>query len=185
LFQLNNPDVGLPLSRFMMKPLDREGIFDLLRSMNSGLKPDQQLKEADLVDVFDGMWQKLKDRLDAVPAEAAPPAQASERSERELLEEILLLLRSTTRRPSPLVERALRTAETGGAGEWSSLFNRLRDIAGPEGLVQISGKEITIKSPRLDKLAADEIGELRSLEAYFKDSGVDFKMLLLDEPADA
>jgi hypothetical protein len=86
LFQLKNPDVGLPLSRFQMKPVSRQGIFDIVKAINADADADRKVEEATLVGTFDSLWRKLQAQLDA-----------RKRNERELLKEVLGLVRDMAR----------------------------------------------------------------------------------------
>jgi hypothetical protein len=88
LFNLETADVSLPLARFQMKRLDEQGVFETLESINKSLV-ENQLSENHLRIVFDAMWPSLKSKLDAVPRGEQPP----QRPDRELLEEILSVLR--------------------------------------------------------------------------------------------
>jgi hypothetical protein len=95
LYQLSMTDVAPPLSQFMMKPLDKEGILDTLKSINSVLDDERHLEITSLEGVFEAMWPTLEDKLKSVAQESKdggsqPPPQ---RSDRQLLEEILQLLR--------------------------------------------------------------------------------------------
>ena len=85
--ELSNPDVGLPLSRFQMKPTSREGILDIVKAINANAEPDRKREEAALIGTFESMWPKLETKLRTVPS--GPEART--RSDRELLEEILEL----------------------------------------------------------------------------------------------
>jgi hypothetical protein len=67
LFQLENPDVGLPLSRFQMKPATREGILDVVKAINENAEQDRRVDEAALMGTFESVWPKLEAKLDAVP----------------------------------------------------------------------------------------------------------------------
>src|SRR5829696_903560 len=71
LFGLTPTDVGQPLARFQMKPLDKQGVRDTLTSMNSGLG-EASLPDVYLQEVFDGLWPNLKAKLEAVRAGPEP-----------------------------------------------------------------------------------------------------------------
>lgn len=88
LFQLEATDVGPPLSSFQGVPADTKGTFKLIRSLNDAL--GNPLKsEAVERETFDAWWPQLEKRLAAVPGEASKEV----RPDRELLEEILLIVR--------------------------------------------------------------------------------------------
>jgi hypothetical protein len=70
LYLLSKADVGLPLSRFQMKLLDEQGIFDLIKSMNSVVDERHKLDDADLMKLFGGMFHQLKSQLAAAASVA-------------------------------------------------------------------------------------------------------------------
>lgn len=92
LHRLTTADVTSPLSQFQMKELDEEGAREVVRSINNALTNPRA--EAALLTVFSALWPSLRDRITAIepPSEAAAP----QRPEREILEEILTLVRQPT-----------------------------------------------------------------------------------------
>ena len=184
LFKLKSSDVPPPLSQFMMKSADDVGIFDVLKAMNGGLDAERQLEESVLRGSFDGMWPVLKDKLAAViPLADAGDQESAHRPDRDLLEEILLMVRSNARRrPSLAVERALTTPT---ARDWNANLARLREIAGPNGLVTGTGRRgeaIRIISSRLNNIPIEDMRALLRLRQYFNDQGVILEMEVIDEP---
>jgi hypothetical protein len=92
LWRLATSDVTSPLSQFHMKSADEAGMRDVVTSLNGALerpRPDQALSAA-----FTGLWPQLQERLRAVQEPGRP--EAPHRKDRELLEEILELVRNTS-----------------------------------------------------------------------------------------
>lgn len=92
LWRLSPSDVTSPLNQFHMKAADEAGIRDVVASINRAL--DRPRPDPALTAVFRGLWPQLRERLDAVRAPDQP--EARHRPDRELLEEILELARSTS-----------------------------------------------------------------------------------------
>ncbi|UOY03135.1 toll/interleukin-1 receptor domain-containing protein [Blastococcus sp. PRF04-17] len=106
LWRLSPSDVTSPLNQFHMKSADEAGIRNVVESINGTLdraRPDQALAA-----VFKGLWPQLQDALNAVSAPDQP--EAPHRKDRELLEEILELVRNT----SQTVHRPRIPIPTGG-----------------------------------------------------------------------
>jgi hypothetical protein len=147
--QLSVAAVRPPLTRFQSRPLDKKGIHDALRSMNNVLPLEQRRKDIDLDALFDTVWPKLQELLDAVPTDEEPPL----RPERELLEELLELVRLGTVRS--VMSRP---------GIPQGIFDRLSIIVGDDGSYRYDGKELILRSPRFRNSMADlSIGEQRFL----------------------
>lgn len=92
---LKPSDVELPLGQFQAKPATREGLSDVIVSLNEALGesklPDELLRTS-----FDVWWPRLEEKLQEIEREATsdtPPP----RKDRELLEETLDTVRSLAR----------------------------------------------------------------------------------------
>lgn len=77
-----------PLSRLHAQEADQAGVLHVLRSLNANLV--QPLDDALLADEFADKWPKLEEKLKAIPA---PAIKVDERSERDMLEEVVGLCR--------------------------------------------------------------------------------------------
>lgn len=103
LIDLNSTDVGNPLAQFNHTLPDKEGMYDLVRTLNSSLG-DQALREKVLGEVFDTYWPKFESgfnrALENNPIGDVEPI----RSEESIQSEILETLRS--------LDRRIRTVET-------------------------------------------------------------------------
>src|SRR5262249_2203724 len=98
LFGITKSELNLnggPLSFFQAAEFTEDDFRKLQKTINSG-----RLGEADLVEVFDAWWPKLKQRIEAITI--APQPALKEPSEKELLQEILGLTRSLVRELQPL-----------------------------------------------------------------------------------
>jgi hypothetical protein len=154
LYGLTDKDVGLPLSRFMMKTADKEGLWDTIVAMNDHVEEDRRLKEPVLFGTFESLWPKLEEKLNAV----ASGPEARKRDDRELLEEILELTRNIG------FIRARRSASTSEhlaepPAIPPKIIDRLREVAGPGGYVETGGAVLTVYSPRVgtDYFSASEL----------------------------
>jgi len=98
LIDLETTDVSNPLAQFNHTLPNKEGLYDLVRTLNSSLG-DQSLREKVLEQVFDTYWpqfeigfeQALKDNPEG--ESASPP-----RSEENILTEVLRTVRTLDRR---------------------------------------------------------------------------------------
>ncbi len=89
LYELTPANITSPLSQFMGKTADEEGMRDIVRTINAGLSRPRPERALDMA--YDALWSQLKTELDAVSAPEGLPKP--ERPERELLEEALGILR--------------------------------------------------------------------------------------------
>jgi hypothetical protein len=197
LYDLEEDDVGPPLSRFQMKLLTEEGIYDLLTSMNSWMEEQDRLDATNLERLFKSLWPDLKAQLDKVPTGPESPG----RNDRELLTEILGLVRGLTWKDSSSFNYAT-------AGAWSLsgsraksdyltmdeeneppsalVMNRLVKIAGSEGAVTVSGKVphnvVVVRSSRFrpgGNISLEEMHFLENTRDFLAPYGV---MLLAHSP---
>ena len=93
-------DLVPPLSQFQAKLANVNGIRDLATSINEQM--DESLPAAVLAESFRLAWPKLETALDAIGSSPSPHA-SPQRTQRDLLEEVLLLSRS-----NQIVLRGLR-----------------------------------------------------------------------------
>jgi hypothetical protein len=93
LFGLEPSDVDWPLAQFQLTPATKGDLFRLLKTMIEALS-EHAIPETDLSEQFEVCWPKLDEKLRNLPAEES---KRQPRQERELLEEILALVRSQVR----------------------------------------------------------------------------------------
>ena len=99
LFNLEATELTGPLAVFQASSADRDGTKRLLRTINSVAGDTVSLSESQLEDTFDVWWPKLEPFLaQARNLRGAEPQQV--RTDRDMLKEVVELLRAMTRRQS-------------------------------------------------------------------------------------
>lgn len=105
---------GSPLTQFQAKKVTREGIREILHSVNS--RSEQALHEAVLTRIFEALWPKLYEALETIPPAIAPPSGTPARPrESEVLEELVATVRRVEWRMGDF-EKML-AGKAGGAAE--------------------------------------------------------------------
>jgi hypothetical protein len=92
LFQLRSPDVSPPLSQFQPVSADGEGTYKLLRSINDAFDKTM-FDEERLKRVFSHWWPDLMNQLKEIEQHTEAYETAELRSDRDILEEILEMMR--------------------------------------------------------------------------------------------
>jgi hypothetical protein len=92
LIDLKKTDVPPPLSFFQMKTLEKEEMFSVIEMINED-GGDRRLTPEKLKAAFETWWMKLQPAIERIKAKK-PLMVGTERSERDLLEEILDTVRS-------------------------------------------------------------------------------------------
>jgi vacuolar-type H+-ATPase subunit I/STV1 len=77
----------------MMKPADKPGILDVLKAINANAESDRRLPDSHLLGTFESMWPKLEQELEEI-GRTKLLTRKPQRTDRQLLEEVLDLLRS-------------------------------------------------------------------------------------------
>jgi len=107
LFDLEPSDVQPPLAQFQATRATKPELLNLLKTLNAALA-ESALPETHIDEVFEVWWPKLELQFKTLPADHSKTKPA--RPDRELLEEILALVRSQNRlsdAPFPENEDAL------------------------------------------------------------------------------
>lgn len=91
LYELSNADIKWPLSEFQHTTFEKEQTRKLLRSINAVLG-EHKREDAVLNNVFDACWPYFETKLRDIPS---PPEAAPQRSDRDILAEILELTRAS------------------------------------------------------------------------------------------
>lgn len=99
LIGIDPSDLGGPLVQFQATMANKKDTRRLIETLNTALE-GKALNDKQLEKAFETWWPELEDRLQSILENKVPPRQR--RSERELLEEILALVRDLVRRDSPL-----------------------------------------------------------------------------------
>ena len=117
LFDLDTTDLTGPLTIFQHTKFERAEFKKLVKSINAAAT-DSKLDDNVLDGVFDMWWPKLEEKINSIIADHKNDPPAAERSERDMLEEILELSRLGTRErtkrhdlPPELIEDLLRGIE--------------------------------------------------------------------------
>lgn len=139
LFGISNADLAGPLKQFQTTEFNRGEMHKLMATVNGRLG-ESKLPQKTFDGVFDMWWPTLEQKVGEIMQEINGP-QEPIRSEREILEEILLLARSTAKnqsRPSRISTRAIQdllqtfidfhdqqASETGGYAESLDSLKRM------------------------------------------------------------
>ncbi len=99
LFELKPVDVREPLAQFQNTRAQKDDVRKLIQTINNTLG-ESKLSDSEIDEAFDVWWPKLEQRLTGIPQPSQITKQ--QRNEREILEEILELVRAQTR-----IEQAL------------------------------------------------------------------------------
>ena len=97
LIDLDPADVGNPLAQFNHTFPSKDGVYELLRTINSSLG-SASLKESVLEKVFDTYWPQFKDGFADALKNNEPESQLAPRSEEDMLTEVLTSVRRLDRR---------------------------------------------------------------------------------------
>src|SRR5206468_735312 len=101
LLDVDSASVPPPLSQFQHTASTREGMWKLLRDINSAVFQcgERAISDDVLDEAFDTWWPKLEGKLHAIPASVE--TDSKRRSDRELLEELLVIARGMQRTSVP------------------------------------------------------------------------------------
>lgn len=115
--RLSATDVPFPLAQFQGVDADEVGTKRLVESLNGGLK--QPMEQDRLARVFQRWWPDLRARIDQIPAELER-AQVH-RPDRELLEEILKVVRDNARSATPENPEAFSDTKVPKSAIWRTV----------------------------------------------------------------
>lgn len=97
LIDLEPTDVGNPLAQFNHTFPNHDGVYELLRTINSSLG-DRALKEKVLEKVFETYWPQFEDGFKKALSDNQPHEPIEPRSKENMLEEVLTSVRRLDRR---------------------------------------------------------------------------------------
>lgn len=97
LIDLEPTDVGNPLAQFNHTNAQEESMWSLVLTLNKSLK-ERALKEKVLEEVFETYWPKFKEKFEEIIAIIPSAAVPEQRSENEILIEILSATRTLDKR---------------------------------------------------------------------------------------
>ena len=151
LFDLEPTDIREPLAQFQATKAEKSDLRKLVSTINNTLG-DVKLPESELAESFDIWWTKLQSLLSAI-APPTRPSQKAIRKDREILDEILSLVRAQAR------EKILEPD--------------LLPVGGP---IEVSGRNLTARGKRY--LARATGLSLESIDAGLFDHQHLFKIFL-------
>jgi len=139
LVDLKNEDIQPPLSLFQTNPLDKDGVFRVLQTINDAL-PEHKFSEELLRRAMDAHWANFEAKVREIRSEGEQPAPAKPRPDRELIVEILETVRGLDQRmraSEPVDSIPLNRLVLGGSDE---LTNKVYRLSLPKGLAKFGKK---------------------------------------------
>jgi hypothetical protein len=133
LVDLAPADIRGPLAQFQATGTKKPDVKRLIITINSALG-EKALADAHLDDAFEVWWPRLEGKILALPAEDESPKP--QRSEREILEEILALVRSEAREPRSLKTQAFSSVNKSRSSQ--RIFDLVRSACSQSGLSLLS-----------------------------------------------
>jgi hypothetical protein len=118
LIGITPTDVSGPLSQFQATIANKEDTRKLVMTINHALK-ENPLKEAQISKAFEKWWPDIEEKLKSISAKAVSGAAKKGREDRELLEEILSIVRELSKE---------RVYWTTSQGQTSLLGKALRNL---------------------------------------------------------
>ncbi|HIF9455029.1 TPA: toll-Interleukin receptor [Photobacterium damselae] len=97
LIDLSPADIGNPLAQFNHSTPDKDGLWELVRTINNALG-EQGLKEKTLEKVYETYWPQFHKEFNRILASTSSVEEVEERTEDDLLKEILSNTRALERR---------------------------------------------------------------------------------------
>jgi hypothetical protein len=143
LFGVSATDIEGPLKQFQCTAFEKSDIKQLITTINSRLQ-DGKLAQKTLEAVFEKWWPDLTERVSAILDKEDAPAEPI-RSDRDLLEEVLLLTRranisprNLSLNPKALIDIAESLIEVHGQqvhrqGSYQDALDLLKPMQGPLG----------------------------------------------------
>lgn len=145
LIGLDPSDVKPPLSQFQATRLIKDDMQALLSTLNSKLE-DRAIPAANLPETFALWWPKLEAELQKLPQDE--DAKEPQRPERELIEEILALVRSQSRTVSGIPKSGFPRLPTDPDDPLADLISeKIREVSGTWMPVEVvdSGKTVYVR----------------------------------------
>ncbi len=110
LIDVQPTDIGTPLSQFNHTFPNKDGLWELVRTLNSSLK-EKALKEKILEQVFDTYWPQFEAQFNSILQDHPVGEQVKKREENDILLEILSSTRSMERRVRDLERGSSRVSK--------------------------------------------------------------------------
>jgi hypothetical protein len=127
LLDLEPSDVAPPLSRFQHTRATEEDVKALVRSLNEDVRKagERALDASDIETLWSVHWPRLKSMLGSIPAAGSATVQPV-RDQREILEEILELVRGLSIGAEPALSPSATTLHLFGPDEHAAMPLRYR-----------------------------------------------------------
>jgi hypothetical protein len=90
LLDVEFSEITGPLAQFQAKKVDRDGVFEVVQSINQQVK--QPVGDAQLRQLFDALWPGLEKQIAEIPKSTSPTRPT--RSQHEILEELVTSVRA-------------------------------------------------------------------------------------------
>jgi len=193
LIGLEPADVEGPLAQFQATRATKLDVGALVKTINRALG-DAGLQDGDLAEIFEILWPKLEERLVDLPADES--AKETQRPERDLLEEILALVRNQARPQGSSLEEfiahqlldpsAIDRAVTKAAERTGVDYQNLRySWVGPTARVGITvdGEDLHVRAKSEGELYAELVAAISVArrKAVLRDQKAEF----LEDDADS
>lgn len=117
LYELEPADIREPLAQFQTTRAQKEDIRSLVDTINNALS-DLKLPDSEIRESFDVWWPRLEERLNDIPVLKDNPEP--QRPDREILEEILALVREKSRSGQKQEAKSQVEFRLKSTADWSS-----------------------------------------------------------------
>jgi hypothetical protein len=158
-----------PLASFQGIKLDKEGMRKLVRDIHARRENPMPVAEVD--EMFDDTWHRLKAKVDAAKAKAADP-QPKHREPWEMLEELVERVRRIERKAGPSGQVGVPTIYTGDRRTILSILRDAKPLPAEQRhrhvAAELARHDIPLKSAINAAAADNEIGQA-VLEAFGED----------------
>lgn len=146
LVDLDSTDISNPLAQFNHTKPNKDELYELIRTLNSGLG-EHGLREAVLEQVFETYWPQFETKFSEIISETEGGEVEPERTEENILTEVLRTVRGMDRRVRSLESHNNRYVNelSGGAKSRRALevkvYSLLKEGLSPEVVHEVVGGE--------------------------------------------
>lgn len=165
LFGLEPSDLSGPLVQFQATPFSKDEVHKLIRTINQQLESNG-LEPKVLDSVFEKWWPELDQKIKSVMEKTVPAKDANVRSEREMLEEVLLISRTLATRSGNFDRNTEHETKSEKAHELvetlieycSSSLSTTNDAKQIRDLVDLGSQIMTAIWPRIKQPSSKRLG---------------------------
>jgi len=165
LIDLEPNQVQFPLTQFQSVLLTHDGLLHLVRTLRTAVPVAEGMTEKHVDDMFELVWPKLENDISNLPEEKS--AKAPDRSERDLLNELLELVRGIVRVES---SPSIREWDTG-------MVSVAMDVANSMGLQVNAGGHSGTGDGRFTITLMGKAGKIYQVEAPVETTTAAFRAL--------